>query len=145
MSDKAKVIAGLVGLLVIGTFPIWFTLAASGEGLRELDSPEGVGQEECVEGDMAARHMDLLDEWRDAVVRGELPDDRYSHGHDGALNYTSEDYGTEWEGISLTRTCMNCHTSRSGFCDRCHNYADVNPYCWDCHIEPEQIQSYGQE
>ena len=39
---------------------------------------------------------------------------------------------------SLTRGCMACHTSRENFCARCHDYADVRPACWDCHVEPDE-------
>jgi hypothetical protein len=33
-------------------------------------------------------------------------------------------------------TCMQCHTSKKKFCDTCHAYASVTPYCWDCHLAP---------
>jgi hypothetical protein len=42
--------------------------------------------------------------------------------------------GKEFE-MSLQKTCMKCHTNKAEFCDKCHNYASVRPYCWDCHIE----------
>jgi hypothetical protein len=31
---------------------------------------------------------------------------------------------------------MACHTSKKEFCDRCHDYTSVTPYCWDCHLAP---------
>ena len=37
--------------------------------------------------------------------------------------------------MSLSNTCMDCHDNKAEFCDRCHDYASVRPYCWDCHIE----------
>jgi hypothetical protein len=40
--------------------------------------------------------------------------------------------------MSLTNTCLDCHPNKDTFCDRCHNYMAVSPYCWDCHIVPEQ-------
>jgi hypothetical protein len=42
--------------------------------------------------------------------------------------------------MSLQNTCMSadCHAKKSEFCDRCHDYTGVVPYCWDCHIEPEE-------
>ena len=26
---------------------------------------------------------------------------------------------------------------KADFCDKCHTYASVKPYCWDCHTEPK--------
>jgi hypothetical protein len=40
--------------------------------------------------------------------------------------------------MSLQNTCMQCHPNKAEFCDRCHNYASVKPYCWDCHVEPKE-------
>jgi hypothetical protein len=37
--------------------------------------------------------------------------------------------------MSLSNTCLDCHSNKAEFCDRCHNYASVSPYCWDCHID----------
>jgi len=131
MNDKKKVIVGLIVLLIIGAFPVWYTLAFGGSGDRpELVYPEGLSEDEyhCVESVefMRGNHMELLNQWRDAAVR------------QGERFYTSTEFGTEYE-MSLTRTCMSCHTSRADFCTRCHDFADVDPYCWDCHLEPEQF------
>jgi hypothetical protein len=32
---------------------------------------------------------------------------------------------------------MKCHDNKEEFCDKCHLYAGVTPYCWDCHIDPK--------
>jgi hypothetical protein len=45
--------------------------------------------------------------------------------------------------MALTQTCLKCHASKADFCDRCHNYAGVAPYCWDCHIDPKLAQGVG--
>jgi hypothetical protein len=74
---------------------------------------------------MKANHMDLLNEWRDLVVR------------DGKRIYDSFD-GKEYI-MSLSNTCMDCHSNKSEFCDSCHDYSGVIPYCWDCHVEPEEL------
>ncbi|MHC4779607.1 MAG: sulfate reduction electron transfer complex DsrMKJOP subunit DsrJ, partial [Planctomycetota bacterium] len=68
-------------------------------------------------------HMSLLLEWRDAVVRE-------------GKKYTDEVGGKKYR-ISLVKTCLGCHTDKAAFCDRCHDYADVAPDCWNCHIEPK--------
>jgi hypothetical protein len=72
---------------------------------------------------MAANHMDLLDQWRDSVVR------------EGVWEYTSNAFGTKYK-MSLSGTCMECHNDRETFCDRCHTFAGVEPNCWNCHVEP---------
>jgi len=38
--------------------------------------------------------------------------------------------------MSLSNTCLSCHTNKAEFCDKCHGYASVDPYCWDCHVDP---------
>jgi hypothetical protein len=70
---------------------------------------------------MRADHMQLLDLWRHSVVR------------EGKRIYVNPD-GKEYN-MSLSNTCLDCHSNKAEFCDRCHNYASVRPYCWDCHIE----------
>jgi hypothetical protein len=70
--------------------------------------------------------MDLLNEWREKVVRDE------------ERIYTSPG-GKEFE-MSLSNTCTNCHSNKSEFCDRCHDYLGVTPYCWNCHVEPPQME-----
>ncbi len=124
MSDKGKIIAGLGIFLVLATFPIWHRLGAGGDALLpDLELPKDSSK--CVEDTeyMTAHHMDLLDQWRDAVVR------------EGKRDYTSKTFGGLYE-MSLTKTCMRCHSNRETFCTRCHNFANVEPRCWDCHVEP---------
>ena len=144
MSNKLVVIAGLVVFLALLTFPIWYTLASGGDlSPPDLELPDDGSH--CVEekATMAAYHMDLLNRWRDAVVR------------EGKRQYTSKTYGTQFE-MSLTKTCMGCHVNRETFCDRCHSYANVKLLalpgqseatsstqggirCWNCHLaEKEQ-------
>jgi cytochrome c len=125
MNKKRNIIIGLLILVLIVLSPVLYSLATGGnKPAPELELP--VGETQCIEGKdfMNAHHMTLLDDWRDRVVR------------EGQQMYTSAAYGKE-HVMSLTRTCMNCHTKKSAFCDRCHDYTGVNPYCWDCHINPE--------
>ena len=77
---------------------------------------------------MRTLHMDLLNEWRDEVVR------------EGARYYTASS-GKKYE-MSLSNTCIDCHSNKTEFCDQCHNYLAVTPYCWECHIEPELMEKY---
>jgi hypothetical protein len=125
MNDKGLIIAGLAVFLVLVTFPIWYTLGATGgAGARPQPEPPA-GESNCIEDKayMTANHMKLLFEWRNRVVR------------EGKKDYTSSS-GEQYE-MSLTKTCMSCHTNKETFCDRCHNYADVQPLCWNCHLEPK--------
>ena len=119
MNDKPKIIVGLVIAMIALTSPFWYTLAAGGATTPELVVPEG----KCVEDAeyMRANHMDLLNQWRDRVVR------------QGQKEHTSSS-GTK-HLMSLTKTCMGCHDKREDFCKRCHDYANVQPTCWSCHHE----------
>jgi hypothetical protein len=123
MNDKPKIIVGLAVALVALGFPFWYGLVPGhGAVSADLELPKGDGVR-CVESKeyMRAHHMELLDHWRQSVVR------------DGDKSaYVSIAYGTKCEK-SLTNTCIGCHTNQETFCDRCHVQANVRPACWDCH------------
>ncbi len=115
--SKGTIIIGLAVFLAAVAFPVWYGFIAGDKGAPpDIEKP--AGETHCVADNMTARHMDLLNKWRDAVVR------------DGERFHTYK--GQKYE-MSLTRTCLKCHV-REQSCDRCHNYVDVNPYCWDCHL-----------
>jgi hypothetical protein len=123
MSDKGKIIGGLVVFLVLVTFPLWDTVVAGGDAVMpELEYPEG--ETSCVEDTeyMRAYHMDMLNDWRNALVR------------EGETVYTSTS-GQQYT-MSLTGTCLDCHSDRDAFCTRCHDFSNVDPKCWDCHVDP---------
>jgi len=123
MSDRGMIIGGLVVFLVLVTYPLWSTVVAGGEvAMPELEYP--AGETACIEDTefMRANHMDILNDWRNALVR------------DGETEYTSAS-GQQYT-MSLTGTCMSCHDDRDTFCTRCHDYSNVTPLCWDCHVEP---------
>jgi len=138
MSNKITIYLGLILFLVLVTFPFWYTLGAGRQvEMPKLEMPEG----ECIEPQMIARHMDLLDQWRNAVVR------------DGVKEPYVSSSGKEYT-MSLTGTCLGCHGDREAFCTRCHEYANVVPFqpapddgtppgirCWDCHVQPQQAES----
>jgi hypothetical protein len=44
------------------------------------------------------------------------------------------------ETMSLSDTCLDCHSKKDQFCDACHTYSAVDPYCWTCHVVPEEAQ-----
>ena len=122
MYDASKILLGLAIFVILVTFPFWFSIANETSGYRpELAKPEN--ETMCVEDTeyMRSLHMDLLNQWRDAVVR------------EGDRVYISTN-GREHE-MSLTGTCLGCHTSKADFCDQCHEYVGASPYCWDCHVD----------
>lgn len=136
MYDKEKVIFGLAVFVIILTFPFWYNLGSwillggTFPAVPEIKlTPEAQAAKECVmpKADMKAGHMQLLDDWRDSVVRN------------ATRTYTNAK-GKHYN-MSLSNTCMDCHSNRAEFCDRCHNYASVRPYCWDCHIDNPKDKS----
>ncbi len=125
MYDGGKIIIGLIIFLALITFPVWYNVV-DGKPHTQPDIKIVTDSKECVKDAewMKHNHMNLLNEWRDKVVR------------DG-IRYFDGPGGKKWE-MSLSNTCMNCHPNKADFCDQCHNYMDVSPYCWNCHIAPEE-------
>ena len=130
MYDLGKVIVGLAIFLVLATSPLWINALSEGDSAApEIKSPPN-GATTCVKDKdwMRSSHMDLLNEWRDDVVRRE---DRW---------YVFEVDGVETTvRKSLTETCLSCHSNKTEFCDACHTYAAVDPYCWNCHVLPKEV------
>lgn len=133
MYDSGKIIAGLVIFFALVLFPFYSNIGkAVAKPELKLDTPAILewekehGRKECVESKefMRAGHMQLLNDWRDSVVR------------EGNRIYTNAS-GRQFN-ISLQNTCMNCHSNKTKFCDQCHNFMAVKPYCWDCHIAPKE-------
>jgi len=124
--DKEKIVAGLIIFVVIVAFPFWYNHGKAAPEPEPKLTPKANAAKECIfpKKDMRTEHMQLLDEWRNTVVR------------DAKRLYVAGS-GKEYV-MSLSNTCMDCHSNKSEFCDRCHNYANVDPYCWDCHIYPEE-------
>jgi hypothetical protein len=126
MRDRSWIFGGLAVFLALITFPIWYNLAArTTSKAPELKLP--TQEKFCVAPTeyMRTSHMELLINWREEVVRNNV------------RTYTA--FNGKTYKISLTGTCLGCHTSKEEFCDRCHNYAAVNPYCWDCHVDPKLV------
>lgn len=124
MNDKGKIIAGIIIFFAVVTSPFWFNMFVEKTPAPELVlTAKAKAAEKCVrETDyMIANHMQLLDEWRDTVVRK------------AERIYVNAE-GKEFN-MSLSNTCLDCHSNKAEFCDRCHQYASIEPYCWDCHID----------
>ena len=122
MYDSGKIIPGLIIFVLFITFPIWYNHGDAG-AVPKPELPKD--QKQCVlpATEMRSDHMQLLNEWRDEVLRNA---DRSFNVKIGDKKYQ----------MSLMNTCMQCHTSKKKFCDTCHTYASVTPYCWDCHLAP---------
>ncbi len=128
MHDAGKIVTGLVVFVAIVTLPFWLN-AAGGNPTRRPQLAKPARAERCVEpvAHMRAWHMDLLNQWRNAVVR------------DGSAIYVATD-GNRYT-MSLTRTCLGqCHEDKAKFCDECHGFVGVSPYCFNCHVEPRRAQ-----
>jgi hypothetical protein len=125
MYDAGKIVVGIAAFLGFATFPVWYTLASGSNPPPTLAKP--AKGERCVEDKtwMRANHMELLNEWRDSVVRQHT------------RSYSSRDHAGDVHDMSLTRTCLDCHDDKVQFCDRCHGYLSVSPSCWDCHNDPK--------
>lgn len=128
MYDSGKIIAGMIIFLLLITFPVWYN-AVSGKAAYTPKLEIVTKEKQCVEPKqyMRAKHMELVDDWRLSVVR------------DGNRIYTAS--GGRTYDMSLTRTCLGCHSNKAQFCDRCHSYAGVTPDCWNCHVVPEESKS----
>ena len=131
LHDHGKILAGIVVFLIATTLPFWYGRgkAVSPPDLR-LDTPviQQLQDKRCVEATpfMRSNHMKLLNTWRDSVVR------------EGNRSYRATD-GKVYHA-SLTGTCLECHSNKGQFCDRCHDYAGSKPACWNCHIIPEEVR-----
>ncbi|MFC1816226.1 sulfate reduction electron transfer complex DsrMKJOP subunit DsrJ [Thermodesulfobacteriota bacterium] len=129
MYNQGTIISGLVIFIVLITFPFWYNLGKAAPAPVRILTAEAKTAKECILAAslMRTEHMQLLNDWRNTVVR------------DGMRLYLSSS-GKEYE-MSLSNTCLECHSNKAEFCDRCHNYASVTPYCWDCHIaNPKEIK-----
>ena len=127
MKDKAAICAGLLVFLGLASFPFWYDVASRGASKRLevlVKTAKLPGKDRCVMPVeyMRASHMVLLQSWREAVVR---TGDRDYVGADGRTFRRS-----------LSGTCLDCHSNKQSFCDRCHAYAAVDPDCWNCHVVP---------
>lgn len=124
MYDKNKILIGLAVFVVFMTYPFWNNLGRAAYKAPEVEKPKTAQQ--CVESKeyMRMEHMQMLNNWRDEVVR------------DGAHEYHST-LNHKVYMKSLTKTCMQCHENKDKFCDKCHATVSVNPYCWNCHVDPK--------
>lgn len=125
MYDTGKIVTGLVIFGGLITFPLWYDALNGKTGY--VPKPKIVTEEKrCIEPKeyIRTQHPNLLKDWRESVVRR------------GSRTYVAGD--KKEYTMSLTRTCMKCHTTKlEEFCLQCHNYMGVVNNCWDCHEYPK--------
>lgn len=123
MYNKGIIIPGLIVFVLLVTFPFWFNAFSTAGAVPKPELPPG-GEKQCVApaAEMRASHMVMLNQWRDEVLR---------NGDRVAVTVGGKEYR---KGLQMA--CMQCHTNKEKFCDSCHTYASVTPYCWDCHLTP---------
>lgn len=128
MYDRGKILPGLIVGMILLLFPFWFNVGKAAKAPEPALTEKAKEAKQCIEPKafMKTGHMKIIDEWRQEVVRD---DARYYKSSAGKQHYKS-----------LQVTCMECHSNKSKFCDSCHNYMGVAPYCWDCHIPPKENQ-----
>lgn len=124
MYDKGKIITGLIIFTGLMTYPIWRGVSGT------IPKPQKPTiSRDCVKPVeyMRINHMKLLNRWRDEVIR------------DGNRSFVTVDGKLYKRGFMIG--CLKCHTSRKKFCEQCHKYASVRPYCWDCHYVPKDKET----
>jgi len=131
MYNGGKIIFGILVFLALATYPFYNNIGkANVNPTPSIDTPviQKMAEKKCIEPKafMKSEHMQLLNQWRDEAVRN------------GNRIYTASD-GQKYV-ISLQNTCMKCHSNKKEFCDKCHSYAGVSPYCWDCHLAPKEAK-----
>ena len=139
MYKPTKIIIALVIFLAIVTFPIWSSIGSdsvSPDVEISLDTPaiNALGDDaSCIYDTdyMRANHMKVLSEWKVEVVRN------------GNRMIVTED-GREYLA-SLENTCFECHSNYEDFCLKCHEYSNVDPSCWECHVEPTVASVVDEE
>ena len=132
MHNRGKIIGGLLIFLVLLSSPFWYGKGrTAAPPALPLDTPEiqRLAVKECVESTpyMKASHMELLEKWREEVVR---------EGNRLYVNHDGKPFS-----MSLSRTCLGCHSNKEKFCDACHSYSGVKPACWGCHTVPKEGQT----
>ena len=130
--NKNYIITGLAIFVLAVISPFWFNMVTT---IQAEPEPELLGKaktaKKCVldKYEMRANHMSLLDEWRDSVVRDADRIYTAANGHSFNMSLSTGE-----------NSCLGCHEDKAKFCDSCHDYASVDPYCWECHTNPKEIQ-----
>ncbi len=98
IKDRPIIIVGVLIFLAIFTFPLWSAMGKTAPAPK-LELPKDV--KECVAPTeyMRTSHMQLLNDWRDSVVR------------EGNRVFVAAD-GKRYN-MSLTNGCLRCHKDKA--------------------------------
>jgi hypothetical protein len=126
MYDRGKIVIGLIIGICLLLFPFFYTFGKAAKAPTPELTAKAQEAKTCIEPTaiMKTQHMKILDTWRNEVVR------------ENNRLYTSST-GKIYD-MSLENTCMSCHSNKTQFCDQCHNYVGVTPFCWNCHLAPKE-------
>lgn len=130
MGNKKLLYLGIAIFVILAALPLWYNRGKAAPAPEVVLTQQAKAAKECVRSKdyMQREHMQLLDLWRHSVVRN-------------AERVYVNPKGKEFN-MSLSNTCLDCHSNKKEFCDRCHDYVSARPYCWDCHIEnPKESES----
>jgi len=138
--DKGKIFLGLAIFVGLVASPFWYNpvFGTGASAPPELKLP--AKDKPCVlpKAEMRASHMQVIYDWREIVVRGGGQAETFPDGRkvDGRMLTLTD--GRQFN-MSLSNTCLGCHDAgKKEFCDKCHGYLAVQPFCWDCHFDPKE-------
>ncbi|HED30597.1 MAG TPA: hypothetical protein ENN50_02670 [Prosthecochloris aestuarii] len=118
----------ITGGIVLAVVMMVSMFSTGGEADTSVTSPVSVQDSSaCIASKkyMRSHHMKVLEEWRHDVVR---EGDRIHETPDGRVFEKS------------LNTCLSCHSQNRFFCIMCHQYANVKPTCWNCHLLPTETK-----
>jgi hypothetical protein len=132
--NRGKILIGLIIFVALVASPFFLSMGKDKAAAKpdiKIDTPEiqKLDNKTCIEPRelMRAKHMKILDNWRDSVVRD---------GDRTPILVSGRLYDK-----SLQNGCLKCHSNKEDFCDKCHSYLDVKPACWECHFSPKEKKS----
>ena len=125
--DKGKIFLGLAIFVALVASPFWYN-PVFGTGTTappEVKLPKRRAAVRAAEGRDAglahAGHLRLARDGRARRRRGRTATPTAARRQ-----------------MSLSNTCLGCHEGKKKFCDTCHEYLAVQPFCWDCHFDPKE-------
>ena len=103
MKDKKFIFGGVIIFILIATFPFWYNQGKAAPPPELELTAAAKAAKVCVRSTeyMKAEHMQLLDLWRDSVVR---------RGDRTYVNPSGKEFN-----MSLSNTCLDCHSNKAEF------------------------------
>lgn len=145
MPGRALIVIGAILFLCMLAIPTWYICSSGKVAAKpEPKIPEEIKEKECIEpkGWMRKNHPDLLNNWREMVIRkGERTyvasdGEKFNISLVGSSEALAEPKPVTTDEIKA-ESCLDCHSNKEEFCTRCHVYSGVQPNCWGCHRLPK--------